>query len=245
MPKYEKFIFQDLPKSAVVNLYGKQMFADPYKEEIINTVIAHHLNTIINDDKEDIHNESTEDEHFTQEVKVDIEQIKLEQYNKGFDDARVQYESIIDSLQVDNNFAKLLEQKISEISKKSDIDTQIATLATQVITGIAKKIYLILPIDFEQILRLDLLARLKKFYKEGKIRLVINPGRYDFCINILQSEHLADNIKENIQIIKDDQVGIDDCKLEWDNTCLEYNQDQLSSEIDTILEQLKSNTYNL
>jgi flagellar biosynthesis/type III secretory pathway protein FliH len=242
MPKYEKFIFQDLPKSAVVNLYNKQISSDPYKEEIINTVIAHHLNTIMTDDKENIHKELAKDEQDTQKIEIDIEQIKLDCYNKGLDDARAQYEPIINGLQADSSFAELLEQKISEISNKSDIDAQIAKLATQVITGIAKKIYLILPIDFEQILRLELLARLKKFYKEGQIRLIINPNRYDFCINILQSEHLAANLKENMRIIKDDQIGMDDCKLEWDNTCLEYNQDQLSTEIDSILEQLKSIT---
>lgn len=242
MPKYEKFIYQDLPKSAVANLCNKQIASDNYQEEIINTAIVNHLNNIITNDKENTDQQLIKDEEDSEKLEIDIEQIKLDCYNKGLDDAKAQYEPIINGLQSDSNLTKLLEQKISEISNKCDLDGQIAKLATEIITGIAKKIYLILPIDFEQILRLELLDRLKKFYKEGQISLIINPNRYDFCINILQSEHLAAHLKDNLRIIKDDQMAIDDCKLEWDSTCLEYNQDQLSIEIDSILQQLKSIT---
>jgi flagellar biosynthesis/type III secretory pathway protein FliH len=233
MTKYEKFIFQELPKNLVVNFHDNHEI-DYNKDELINHVITQHLQTIVteeNDSADEIDDIATE---------VDLDQIRLESYNKGLDDAKINYEKIISELQSENNLSELLQEKILEIAPKLNLDNQVAKLTSQIITNIAKKIYLILPVDFEQTLRLGLLDKLKKIYKEGQIKLSVNPERYDFCNNILQTENLPVKLKENIHIIKDDDINIDDCRLEWSNTILEYNHEQISVEIEKILEQIKS-----
>ncbi len=84
--------------------------------------------------------------------------------------------------------------------------------------------------------------KLKNFYKEGLITLTIHPDRYAFCTEVLQSDEIPSRFKDNFQIIQDDKLNKDDCSLEWLDTRLEYNQEQLSAEIDKIIEQLKSTT---
>jgi len=234
MKKYQKFIFQELTRSMVVNLSEAQE-VDHDKEEMINNVITQHLTSIVHEEQASNNydlNEEKEQNH-------DIEAIKDSSYKQGAEDAKLHYESIINELRLDNNFANNLCQKIEEIALQGNINPQISKLYAQIIASIAKKIYTVLPVDFELMLKEELLARLKKFYKEGQIKLIINPSRRDFCIKILDSENLPAKYLENFHIIEDDKLEHNDCKLEWFDTSLEYNQEQLNTEIDTILEQLK------
>ena len=230
MKKYQKFIFQDLSKSLVVNL-SETDEVDYYKEEMINNVITEHLNNIVCEEQVNAEVE--------EEKAVNIEQIKTLSYNQGVEDTKVHYESIISTLQLENDFNTILYKKIEDISPVVNIDTQVAKLSGEIISSIAKKIYLILPVDFELMLEKELLSRLKKFYKEGQIKLIVNPSRYDLCTKILATENLPAKYSENFHIIQDDKLGDNDCKLEWLDTSLEYSQEQLNIEIDTILEQLK------
>lgn len=235
MTKYEKFLFQELPKNSVVNSHDNQEM--DYKDELINHVITQHLQTIVpgaTDDAEVI------DEPENDEKELTIDEIKDESYNRGLDDAKANYEKVISELQIENNLSELLREKLSEISSDVNLDLQVAKITSQIISNIAKKIYLILPVDFEQILKSELLQSLKKIYKEGQITLSVNPVKYDFCKNLLQVENLPAKLKENIQVIKDDNIETDDCKVEWGNTSLEYNQQQISAEIEKILEQIKT-----
>ena len=57
---------------------------------------------------------------------------------------------------------------------------------------------------------------------------------------VLAIENLPLKYSENFHIIQDDKLGDDDCRLEWSDTSLEYSQEQINVEIDTILEQLKN-----
>lgn len=244
MLKYKKFVFQDLLKSAVVNSHHQPSVNDGSQEQIINTAIVHHLQATIGGKQLNGSISSAAEDYADSEDSstLDLEEQRQEAYSRGLDDAKARYQPIIDGLQSDRDFAQLLEQKLTEIISFSTIDEEVAKLAAQIITSIAQKIYLIVPIDFEKILRLELLPRLRNFYKDGEIKLNINPDRYSFCTSILQSEYLPIRIKENLQIIQDEKINVNDCKLEWSNTCLEYNQEQLSVEIKTILKQLQSTT---
>ncbi|CAN0593559.1 unnamed protein product, partial [Ectocarpus sp. 12 AP-2014] len=117
---------------------------------------------------------------------------------------------------------------------------QIAKVSAEEISSIAKKLHLILPANFEEIISNGMIEKLKSFYKGGSIVLTIHPDRYDFCTELLQSNEIPSKFKENFQIIKDDKLGMDDCILDYHETRLEYNQEQLPVEIDKIIEQLNS-----
>lgn len=235
MTKYEKFLFQELPKNSVVNAHDNQEM--DYKDELINHVITQHLQTIIPGADEGIEEEETEEEL---EKESTIDEIKAESYNQGLNDAKANYEKVISELQINNNLVEVLHEKLSEISSDINLDLQVAKITSHIISNIAKKIYLILPVDFEQILKSELLQSLKKIYREGHISLSVNPSKYDFCKNILQIESLPVKLKENISVIKDEDMEADDCKIEWENTSLEYNKQQIAIEIEKILEQIKT-----
>jgi len=141
-----------------------------------------------------------------------------------------------------NDFSELLRQRLSSIVPGEGIDSQISKISAEAISSIAKKLHLILPSDFEEIIRNGLIEKLRNFYKEGDITITIHPERYDFCKEVLQSDTIPSKFKDNFQIVKDDKIGEDDCRLEWADTKLEYNQEQLTTEIDKIIEQLKSAT---
>lgn len=107
-------------------------------------------------------------------------------------------------------------------------------------TEIAKKICLILPVDFEQALRAQLLKTIQKFYNEGKVKIIIHPTQAQFCNNILHTSDLPPKLKDHLQIVEDSNINKNNCRLEWNDSSFEYSPEQLSSEIQSILEQLKN-----
>lgn len=253
--KHEKFEFEELPKSAVVNslVHARNHEVD----ELINEAVSEHLSKIVDeggkdntespelakkdvDDSLESRNIAPEDNSQENEVEIDVEAIKEEFYQKGLEEAKVKYEAILSENNSNSDLSEKLSQKLALVSQNVDIDSQVTKVSAEAISGIAKKLHLILPANFEEIISNGLIEKLKSFYKEGSIVLTIHPDRYDFCTEVLQSDSIPSKFKENFQIVKDDKLGLDDCILDYDETRLEYNQEQLTAEIDKIIEQLKS-----
>lgn len=254
MSEYRKFKFIDLPKSAVVNstVYSNSREID----DIINNAVAEHLNNIVGSDssldesdneqrqsaaEEKVIDENLENHNIDDhEADMDIEAIRQEEYEKAMSEAKALYEPMIADKIRDQDLAALLQQKLTAIIAEVDIDSQIAKVSAEAISGIARKLHLVLPANFEEIVTKGLIDKLNKFYKKGKITLTINPARYDVCLRLLELESIPSKFKDGFEIIRDDKLGIDDCRVEWQDTCLEYNQEQIAAEIEKIIEQLKS-----
>ena len=79
----------------------------------------------------------------------------------------------------------LQTSELSLIVPQQNVDTQIAKVSAESISSIARKLHLVLPANFEEIVIGGLIAKLKKFYKEGEITITVHPDRYDFCQEIL------------------------------------------------------------
>lgn len=246
MSKHGKFELEELSKSAVVN--SSVHAEDQETMQLINDVVTDHISKIT----DEVHAESQNDDikknvkepviEAPVEPAINIEQIKQEAYNKGLEEAKAKYEPMLADSGAKNDFSELLRQRLSGIVPGEGIDSQISKISAEAISSIAKKLHLILPSDFEEIIRNGLIEKLRNFYKEGDITITIHPERYDFCKEVLQSDTIPSKFKDNFQIVKDDKIGEDDCRLEWADTKLEYNQEQLTTEIDKIIEQLKSAT---
>lgn len=247
MSEHQKFIFADLQKSAVVN---SNVHSDNDEvAEIINNVVVEHLSNIVDEESEQhdvgalsetpAPNQNEDDENNTP-IQVNLDDIRKEEYEKAMASAKAMYDPLIEAKDKEKNFSDLLYEKLSSIVPEIDFESQITKISAESISGIAKKLHLILPANFEEIISKGLIDKLKKFYKEGVISLTINPARYEICSDLLQSDSIPVKFKDNFQIIKDEALGLDDCKIQWNDTCLEYNQEQLASEIDKIIEQLRS-----
>ncbi len=240
MSNNTKFEFEDLPRSAVVN--STMNNSDAEVDNIIHEVVTEHLSTIVeNSDESAKSDESVKDSDIIEE-KVDIEAIKKEAYAEGVKVTKVKYEEELNNKIQNNDFSNLIKEKLELIIPSVELDSQIAKISAEAIAGIAKKLHLILPVNFEEIIKEGLFEKLKTFYKEGQITLTIHSDRKEFCQEILKISEMPDKIKGNFQINVDDKMNKDDCKIEWMDTRLEYNQEQLSSEIDKIIEQLTSAT---
>jgi flagellar biosynthesis/type III secretory pathway protein FliH len=235
MYKYERFVLKDFPKNAVVNLGDHEV--DYGQEEMIADVITQHLQTIVTSDEIlDCENEQSERDLSLEE----IEQIKLESYNNGFEQARLHYAEQIDNLRNDSNFTELLKQRLESVSPTIEFDKEIVKMLSQIISEVAKKLYLVLPVDFEGIVCSELLSRVWQFYKEGSVILTVHPDRYEFCLGLLGLENIDNKLKEKLTINTDDTISYNDCRVESLNTRLEYKQENIEAEIVKILEQIKS-----
>ncbi len=257
--KYKKFILAEFSRSDVVNsnVYDKSNHVDDF----INDVVSKHLNSIVEEPETSLSNpdkdskiielsnkvidESLERCNIPYDSTVDnylvnVEVIKQEEYDRGVADTVLKYQPLLEDASEKRSFASLLEEKLSLIVPEQNVNAQIAKVSAESISSIAKKLHLALPANFEEIVIDGLISKLRKFYKEGEIIITIHPDRYDFCQEILQSNSIPDKFKDNFYVIKDSKIGLDDCSLEWQNTRLEYNKEQLSQEIEKILEQLKT-----
>ena len=138
MPKCEKFVFQELPKNSVVNSHDNQEL--DYQDELINQVITQHLQIIVPGTTEEEQTKSYNDEI---NVEIDdepsIDEIKNASYNQGLNDAKANYEKVINELQIDNNLAEVPRDKLYEITSDINLDLQVAKIKSQIISNIAKK----------------------------------------------------------------------------------------------------------
>ena len=247
--EYEKLELEDLPKAAVVN--STVHAQNQEVEELIHEVVSDHISKIVDEDvnsdiesSQEVAKDIDESSEVPQEseVKIDVDAVKEEYYQKGLEEAKVKYEAMLAESGSEGDLSEKLAQKLAMISPELDIDSQVTKVSAESISGIAKKLHLILPANFEEIISNGLIEKLKSFYKEGSIALTIHPDRYDFCTELLQLDSVPSKFKDNFQIIKDEKLGMDDCVLDWNENRLEYNQEQLAAEIDKIIEQLKSAT---
>jgi hypothetical protein len=224
MSIYDKFIFKDLPIRAVVNR-SNMTEIDQRSEIIIDEVVAEHLGNIV----ENVANDTSCDDA------VDIAEIQRVSYDLGYADAKMHLEPIMEQLKEDFQLGMKLRDKLGEITSSHDLEFQMARLSARLIDGIAKKIYLVLPVDFEQILLGEISTITKKYYKEGKITVKVHAERVDYCTNLLQSSNQAER---DLLIAVDEDLNKNDCVVEWEDTKLEYNQEEVTKEIDLILDKL-------
>lgn len=254
MSKYEKFQYDDLPKSAVINSGFCQNESEV--DKLILDAVSEHLTKIIDEEpvnqdeipEIDEQNESIDkildNDNIRQEISdpVDLESIRKSAYDDGYKEAKEHYEQQIQSLNADNSFVNLVIEKLNAVVPSVELDKQLTKVSAEVLADIAKKLHLVLPVNFDEIIRNGLFEKLKNFYKEGDITLTVHPDRYEFCTEVLQSEQIPFRFKDNLHIIKDENFSKDDCRIEWQDTRLEYNQEQVSAEIDKIINQLRSTT---
>ena len=66
----------------------------------------------------------------------------------------------------------------------------------------------------------------------------MHPERVDYCENLLKINTLPARIAENVKIVPEETVGRSDCTLAWNETELQYSQEQVIEDTDAILEHL-------
>jgi flagellar biosynthesis/type III secretory pathway protein FliH len=113
------------------------------------------------------------------------------------------------------------------------------SMVANMVAAMAKKLQLMIPVDFESIILGQMAPILTKYYKNGAIMIYVNPERVDYCNNLVKIKELPLNMAENIKIISDDAISYNDCKIEWQDAMLQYNQEELALEIEKILANLK------
>lgn len=235
--KYEKFILPELSRALVVNPYDQQDIMDNQQDDLITDAITQHLSTIVGETGAD---DGLPVDHKTERMGItDLEQIKIEHYNRGLTEAKEQYEAAISDLKSESDLAALLRERLENLAPAFKVDEEMIKLSAEMIANIAKKVYLVLPVNFERMLKETMIDRLKKMYREGDVTLTVNPARLQFCEEILKIEDLPEQMRERIRIVADENFGKDDCSLVLEDTRFEYNQEQLSFEINQILEQLR------
>ncbi|MBL3284869.1 hypothetical protein Sarmat_00727 [Rickettsiales endosymbiont of Paramecium tredecaurelia] len=161
-------------------------------------------------------------------------------YREGYNAAKEEYEKLLNQKKADDDFTCLLKNKIEQLFTSNDLDHEVAMLCTKVLIDIASKIHLVLPVDFEQMLRLKFLRTIKKFFTKGKMIMVVHPTKFELASNILKHKDLDFLSAEFFDLTSDDAVSVNDCVLNIEHTRLEYNQEQLSKEVNVILEQLRA-----
>lgn len=223
--EYQKFIFQDLPTNSVVHKTQNDVESE-VQNSIIADAVVQHLGTVVNHPAE---------EH--KEPEPDLTAIRAESYELGYNEAKMEFEPLIEQLKSDLHFSTLLHQKIEAISPKHEIDKEFLQFAVDIIKSVTEKLFLSVPVEFEKILFQEILSIAQKFYKEGKITVRVHSKRTDYCRNLLNEDNSMP--REHIDVVVDDDLGDNDCVVEWNETKLEYNQERVKDEIEKIFNQLE------
>jgi flagellar biosynthesis/type III secretory pathway protein FliH len=237
MKKYPKFVFQELPHSSILN--RRDFAASATIGEGVDVTLEQRLQDTVNAERDFINEDESVPTEGSELSGVNFDQLKSESYNNGFECATAQYEEKIKDLTAEKNFLELIKTRLLDISPPIDIDQQLLLALTKITIEIAKKLRLILPIDFEKLLQEELVKSVTKFYKSGSISLAVHPSRYTLSQESLNGE-LPSTLAKDLTIVSDEALAIDDCKIEWSGACFKYTQMQIDQEVTKILEQLQN-----
>lgn len=158
---------------------------------------------------------------------------------KGFAEAKEHYEPLLQEIEAKNALTNILQAKLEAITPVGDLQEQIFRLSTKLISAIGQKMYLVWPIDFEKMMMNEIAEMLKKYCKSGTIIVTVHPSRTESCRDILKIASLPPRMSENIRIEGEETMEKNNCKVEWQDSRLEYNQEQIMLEAERILEHLK------
>lgn len=175
---------------------------------------------------------------------IDLEAMKMESYRRGYEDAKIAFEPQLKSVKEDDQLHALIKQKLEAISPTFHLKDETFKVVTDLLNVMTKKLHLMVPADFESIILGEMVPLLSKYYKIGTITLHVNPERVDYCKNLFRIGSLPQNISENIVVSADESKARDNCSLDWHDTLLEYNQEELILDVEKILEHLKMKVNN-
>ena len=230
--QYRKFEFRDFNSSSVIAAPKKDE-SEIKIEQIVTDAVVDALNENMS-----LPAEVCVPEEVSREPAIDIEAIRSASYQNGYSDAKAHYEPLLKEIKEDEALVSTLKSKLEAILPIVDMQEQMFTLASKALGAIAKKMHLAIPADFEKIILGEMMSILNKYYKTGAITIKVHPERVDYCENLLKINTLPARIAENVKIVPEETVGKSDCTLAWNETELQYSQEQVIEDTDAILEHL-------
>lgn len=236
--QYSKFEFRDF---SIGDASNQTIIPGPKKNES-----EAHIENIVNDAVIDALNENigtplqqnTVAEPENSHVEIDVEKIRAESYQNGYNDAKGHFEPLVNAKKEDDLLSETLKSKLDAILPVIDMQNEIFALASKTLACMAKKMHLAIPADFDRVVLGEMMSVLNKYYKTGEINIKVNPERVDYCKNLLKINTLPAHIAENIKIVSEDTLGKSDCIFSWGETKLEYSQEEIEKDTNVILEHL-------
>ncbi len=230
--KHTKFIYPDLAINT--DILNKEDNEIEKKNRFINFIVVKHFGEIIG-----YGNNINTLGMLLKNVHIDYESEKQDSYQQGYNDAKEQFQKTLEERQKNINFEFLLQNKIENIeSNVNIIKKDIITLGINFITQLVKKLCLVLKVDFEQILLTYMMTIIEKFYKNGKVVILVHEDRIEYCEKLLMNHHIPKEIKENIQVLVDNTLDKEDCKVKWHNTELCYTKNDIVLNVENMMNQL-------
>jgi len=227
--EYSKFEFRDFNGSLVVAA-PKRDESEAKIEQIVTDAVVDALHENIGQPEA-----IAED---PPEPIIDAESIRAESYQNGYNDAKAHFEPLLNVVKEDELLVSILKSKLEAILPVIDGQEQIFTLSAKALSVLSKKLHLAVPADFEKIILGEMMSILNKYYKTGAITIHVHPERVDYCENLLKINALPARIIENIKIEPAETLGKSDCTLAWNETEIQYSQEQIIRDTDAILEHL-------
>lgn len=227
MADYQKFVFQDLFSHKVVN---KSSNSKDERDDIIAEAFTQHLEGVISDKETsgiDIPQVSYE---FSLE---DLERAKREGYDEGLKRAAEDLEFEIERLKAELKITKKLGEAIKSFKANESSYDGAVQFTCDILRSIVNKLYLVLPVDFEQLFLHEISDVIKRFKKDGLVTLRTGFGVIDKAKAILTSSGLSD-----VEVIFDDDLGSDDLVVECKEARLEYSQERIMHEMEEVINKV-------
>jgi flagellar biosynthesis/type III secretory pathway protein FliH len=217
--RIEKFIFKDFSASNENNDISNL----DSEKDIDQT--THN----IDDNKANIITPEEDNSHYH-----DINTIKNEEYNRGYNDAMILMNNVVESMQLEIDFKKILESKISELSRNLDDELHsIVQMLCEITRKFASRLYKEISSNFEQIFHHNIENYLKNHLKDGEIEIYIHPDRSDIVESVIEQFRENKNVK--IKVITSNSFGVNDCKVDWQKGYLKYDENIMAQVVDEML----------
>ncbi len=148
----------------------------------------------------------------------------------------------INLLENENTFINLLKNKLSKLDINTSIDSlgnELFKKSLDLMNIILDKLYLKSNLDLEKLFFQHFVKNLDKCYTQGKILFFIHPTQEKYISDLLETKLLQNKYKENIKIVTDINLKEKDCYLQYNDSYINYNYQELKSQVQNFIKEFK------
>lgn len=155
----------------------------------------------------------------------------VQHYARGYADATQHYAEIMQQEQSKIALTQTLIDNLHNLSNNEEHIENISQTCATLLSTLASKLALVLPVDFKRIITERVITLITSLQVPGKIIIRVSPGKLEYCRELIES-HIP---HQDVAVIADSAIAEHDCTVKWQDSRVEYRQeDIISHAIETI-----------
>jgi flagellar biosynthesis/type III secretory pathway protein FliH len=168
------------------------------------------------------------------DIQIDIEQIKKDFYQEGYQKAKEELEPLICAKELEDELRKKIIAQLDVLNLTEELRNNISQEVADVIKTILAQLNKLIPTNFDHLFQENFLPIIQNGILVGDVEIKMHPSKKESIAKIIV-EHVKDSNISKIRLLEDDNLSTDDIKIEYANGTFQHKSDEIFAAIDKII----------